>query len=62
MWQDDEDNNPYGSFNNQDPANPSLSTACKNLELDFGKIGLGLTILFRRRPLRDPSFVTLSHE
>ncbi|OAP59454.1 hypothetical protein AYL99_06752 [Fonsecaea erecta] len=31
MWQDDEDNNPYGSFNNQDsatePSNPTLSTS-----------------------------------
>ncbi|OCT53967.1 Sorting nexin-41 [Cladophialophora carrionii] len=31
MWQDDEDNNPYGSFNNQDasvvPTNPTLSTS-----------------------------------
>src|SRR5882757_4010198 len=32
MWQDDEDNNPYGSFHNQDssvePTNPPLSTSC----------------------------------
>jgi hypothetical protein len=47
MWQDDEDNNPYGSFNNQDPANPALSAACKKLELDVCKTGLELTILFR---------------
>jgi hypothetical protein len=32
MWQDDEDNNPYGSFNNQDPSgaptNAAMSTSC----------------------------------
>ncbi|KIW44714.1 uncharacterized protein PV06_03166 [Exophiala oligosperma] len=34
MWQDDEDNNPYGSYTNQDPssdaANPVLSTSFSN--------------------------------
>ena len=33
MWQDDEDNNPYGSFNNQDPANPALSASCEEFAL-----------------------------
>ncbi|KAK5457281.1 Sorting nexin, cytoplasm-to-vacuole targeting pathway/endosomal sorting [Exophiala xenobiotica] len=34
MWQDDEDNNPYGSYTNQDstgePTNPALSTSYSN--------------------------------
>lgn len=29
MWQDDEDNNPYGSFTHQDPANPVLNATCE---------------------------------
>ena len=38
MWQDDEDNNPYGSFNNQDPANPALSASCE----EFAPLGRNL--------------------
>jgi len=28
MWQDDEDNNPYGSFDNQDSAGDPTTTSC----------------------------------
>jgi hypothetical protein len=34
MWQNDEDNNPYGSFD-PDSTNPALDTSCESLKLAF---------------------------
>lgn len=43
MWQDDEDNNPYGSFN-PDSTNPVLDTSCEPPSIGSACLSLELIV------------------